>query len=237
MNRNAPVRQSPRPLDIIVVDDEPALRDILAAGLAHFGHRVRGANDGAELDALLSAAPADTVILDVGLPGENGYEIAARLRQSWRGGIVMATAWGDIDRRVHGLNVGADAYLVKPLDLRELAAVLESLARRLLPPAQSPWRLDTSRSVLHTPAGVAIPLTAHEYLFLAPLVRNLGENIARSILFQRLAYPDSRHGDLRLEALVSRLRAKVRRLAPLEPLPVQGRTNLGYAFLAAPAGD
>ncbi len=238
-SRFVPVLNTPRirPLDIIVVDDDPTLRAILSSGLAHFGHRVRTANDGAEMDALLSAAPAEAIILDVGLPGENGFEIAARLRRHWQGGIIMATGLGDVEQRVLGRDSGADIYLVKPVDLRELASAVDSLARRLSVPASPAWRLDASLSMLRTPAGIPIPLTGHECLLLRPLFDRAGENVPRAILFQALDYPDGRHGDRRLEALVSRLRAKLRERAPGEPLPLRGRTNLGYAFLTGPAGD
>lgn len=226
-----------RSLEIIVVDDDPALRTILSTGLTHFGHRVRAAADGSEMDTLLAAAPAHAIILDVGLPGESGYEIAARLRSHWQGGIIMATAWGEVEQRVRGRESGADIYLVKPVDLRELASAVDSVARRLPVPASCVWRLNVALSILYTPTGDAIALTAHECLLLGPLLEQPGENIARAILFQVLDYPDSRHGDLRLETLVSRLRAKVRKTAPHTPLPLRGRTNLGYAFLATPSGD
>jgi DNA-binding response OmpR family regulator len=229
-----PAHRTPRarPLNIIVVDDDPALRTILSAGLAHFGHGVRTAADGTQLDALMDAAPADVIVLDVGLPGENGYEIAARLRRHWQGGIIMATGLGDVAQRVLGLDSGADIYLVKPVDLRELAAAVDSLARRLPASDLPDWRLDAAHSMLYSPRGTALPLTAHECLLLRALFKHPGANVARPILFRALGYPDGHHGDLRLEALASRLRAKVRKLAPGEPLPLRGRSNLGYAFLS-----
>lgn len=224
-----------RRLDIVVVDDEAPQRDILVAGLAHFGHRVRGAADGAELDARLDERPADVVVLDVGLPGEDGYALAARLRQRWSGGIVMATGRGRVDERIRGLDAGADAYLVKPIDLRELAATLDSLARRLPGPPAACWHFERGTSTLLTPAGIAISLTARESILLQQLVAHPGEDVGRDRLFRTLSYPDNRHGDLRLEALVSRLRAKVRAAAPHTPLPLFARQNRGYAFLAGEA--
>lgn len=120
-------------LRIVVVEDNKALRQAVVTGLNALGHDARGARDGAELDRELMVAPADIVVLDIGLgPNrEDGFAIAARLRRTVRCGIVMVTARGELDARVRGLEEGADAYMVKPIDFAELSAVMRSVMRRL----------------------------------------------------------------------------------------------------------
>ncbi|MBF0181542.1 MAG: response regulator [Magnetococcales bacterium] len=120
-------------LRVIVVEDHAALRQSIVTALNALGHQARGAEDGAALDRELVLAPADIVVLDIGLGRfrENGFSIAARLRNHVRCGIVMVTARGELDARIRGLEEGADAYLVKPIDFNELSAVMRSVARRM----------------------------------------------------------------------------------------------------------
>ncbi len=223
-------------LRIVVVEDDSLQCDLLQQGLAHFGHEVRSASSGCELDTLLQQAPADIIILDLGLPGEDGIDIAARLRPHWRGGLVMITARGQTEDRILGRDMGADLYFVKPIDLRELASALQNLAVRLPPAGPTSWRLDESASQLITPQGISISLTAQECILLRLLLEKQGENVPRQVFFTSFAYPDTPSADSRLEGLVSRLRTKVRRADPRSPLPIQSRYNMGYIFLTN-AGD
>lgn len=188
--------------------------------------------DGQALDDALAKAPADVVILDIGLPGEDGVAIARRLRSTCRCGIVMVTCCGQVDDRVHSFESGADLYFVKPVDLRELDAGLRSLAYRLSGQLQSVWRLNAIRSKLFTPDGVEIPLGAQELIFLRRLSESPGENVLRSDIFAALGQPNDHYADRRLETLICRLRARVRAATPDWELPVRSRHNLGYAFLA-----
>ena len=124
------------PARIVVVDDEPDLRLLLEDYLGAQGLAVRAAGSGAELDLLLRAEPADLVILDVNMPHEDGFTIAARLRAAGNGaGIVMLTAAGAVESRVAGLGAGADDYLPKPFEPRELLARIRAVLRRLEAPA------------------------------------------------------------------------------------------------------
>jgi DNA-binding response OmpR family regulator len=221
-----------QPLNIIVVEDDPELRDILVSGLRLFGHFVRGASGGKSLDAELSSSPADIVILDLGLPDEDGIDIATRLRMAYNCGIVMITARGKLDERVNGLEAGADLYFVKPVDIRELEAALRSLARRISHKTPLAWRFDARSSKLTTPVGIEILLTAHECILLRNLLERQGENVPRSEIFKSFGQSDDIYADKRLETMISRLRAKVRVADPESELPVRARHNLGYAFLA-----
>ncbi len=118
---------------VIVVEDNPALRQAMITGLSALGHTVRGATDGEALDHELRADSVDIVVLDIGLGDgcEDGFAIAARLRRSVRCAIIMVTARNELDARIRGLESGADAYMVKPFDFCELSAVMSSVMRRL----------------------------------------------------------------------------------------------------------
>lgn len=116
---------------IIVVDDEAALREPLAEYLALEGFDALPAEGGAELDRLWADRPADLVVLDVNMPGENGFSIAQRLRAAGPVGIIMLTSKRDLVDRVVGLEVGADDYVAKPCDPRELLARVRAVLRRL----------------------------------------------------------------------------------------------------------
>lgn len=223
----------PSDLAIVVVEDEPRLREPMVMALSHLGHRVRGVADGAALDAALRESPADVVVLDLGLPGEDGLAVARRLRRAWSGGIVMVTARSQVEERISGLDSGADLYFVKPVDFRELDAALRSLARRL-PPVAAAWSFNSRTAVLSTPAGVAVAATAREAILLELLFASMGDTVARETISSALGYPGNRYADLRLERMISRLRAKVKTVDPANPLPIRARHNLGYAFLAEP---
>ncbi|MBT0666091.1 response regulator transcription factor [Geobacter pelophilus] len=228
MPKASPLRQ----LNIIVVEDDPELKDILVSGLRFFGHAVRGAASGRELDAELAIASPDIVILDLGLPDEDGIKISTRLRSACNCGIVIITARGKLDERVKGLDSGADLYYVKPVDIRELDAALRSLARRIFRADRALWRFEPLISKLTTPRGIEVLLTAHECILMRQLLATPGENVPRREIFEALRQPDDLYADKRLETMISRLRAKLRTVDPESALPVRARHNLGYAFLA-----
>jgi two-component system OmpR family response regulator len=231
MNRTADSTFVPS-LRVIVVEDNHELRDILVTGLRHFGHRSLGVGDGRALDKTLAESPADIIILDLGLPGEDGIAIARRLRENCSCGIVMVTARGRVDERVLGRETGADLYFVKPVDIRELNAASINLAKRLSKRAQPVWRFTARTSTLQTPQGVVIPLTAQECILMQILFETPGVNVSRKEIFRVLNQTDDIYADKRLEALVSRLRGKVKSADVTCELPVRARHNLGYAFLA-----
>jgi DNA-binding response OmpR family regulator len=208
------------------------MREYLVEGIRHFGLRVQGVTDGLALEAALERGEGDIVILDVGLPGEDGYTIAERLRRKRpHTGIIMLTARDRLEDRIKGLDSGADLYFAKPVDLRELASAIGSLDRRLGVTAPSPWRLEPAHSALHTPGGVVVALTDLELRFLSPLLARPGDVVDREDLCQALDQRPDLYAMRRMETLLSRLRAKVLRAAPEDPLPVKARHGRGYAFL------
>lgn len=231
-------RNPVRGLRVVACEDHPLMRKHILSGLAHFGIEAVGVGDGLELEAHLKSQPVDIVILDIGLPGEDGYSIATRLRQERPHlGIVMLTARDETSDRVLGLDCGADLYFAKPADLRELASALGSLHRRLSlhRPVEPPtgWRLDPLRARLITPSGGEIPLTDNEQRFLTPLLRQPGMVVDRDILFQALDQIPDVYAMRRMETMLSRLRTKVLKMSPKEPLPVRARHGRGYAFLSS----
>ena len=200
-------------------------------GLGYLGFEMRGAGDGAELDALLAERPPQIVLLDLGLPKEDGLEIAARLRGNPMLGIIILTARSMVDERILGLESGADHYFVKPVEIAELAAAITNLGRRLARPA-TPWNFSVQSSSLQTPSGVVIPLTAQECILLELLFAHLGTNVSRQQIFKALGQPDDISSNARVEVLISRLRAKVQKADTAVTLPLRARHNLGYVFLA-----
>jgi DNA-binding response OmpR family regulator len=122
---------------ILVVDDDPTTRSILDALLRAQGYRVTSCADGEEMWAALAAGPADLVILDVEMPGEDGYTLVHRLREHSALGIILLTSHTALEHKLHGLELGADEFLSKPADRRELLARIKSLLRRA-PPTRKP---------------------------------------------------------------------------------------------------
>ncbi|MEI7614472.1 MAG: response regulator transcription factor [Betaproteobacteria bacterium] len=120
-------------IPIIICEDDEELRSILVVGLRYFGIDACGVGDGVALDTALAADRATVVVLDIGLPGEDGLAITRRLSASRPSvvGIILLTARGAVDDRIEGIRSGADAYFVKPVDLRELASAVQNLHRQL----------------------------------------------------------------------------------------------------------
>lgn len=228
-NRNGP------PLRIIIVEDQEELRTVLETVLSRLGHDVRGAGDGAALDLALADYPADVVVLDLNLPGEDGVAIALRLRQTNKCGIIMATSRGLANERINGFENGADLYLVKPVNPMELHAALLNLGRRLrLAPdnEHATWTFDPQLSAIRTPLGISVNLTAQENIVMQLLLAIPGKTVQRSKIFSALGHFDDEYGSKRLETLLSRLRSKIRRHDPNTELPIRARHGMGYAFLA-----
>lgn len=234
---------------IVVVEDEPALRGDLVEHLQVCGHDVRGADSGAQLDGLLAQEPADLLVLDVNLPGEDGFKIAKRLRERSEVGIIMLTARSMIVDRVVGLEVGADVYLVKPVDLRELEAQVKTLLRRLktqaapapeaaedpAPAAQmldDGWAYDQLSWTLVSPTGGRMRLTATERVFIQLLVARPGEPVSRTEIFRALGKREWEPGDRSIDSLVRRLRQRGEEELGCS-VPIQSVHGVGYAFASA----
>ncbi len=221
-------------LAVAIVEDNAGLLEDLLHSLERHGFDATGFGDGSALDAALAAgAQWQVLVLDLGLPGENGLSIARRLRDSHPGlGIVMLTARSTVDDRITGLNVGADIYLTKPVDLHEVAAAVAAVARRVgrttaAVGASSAWQLDAARMQLRPPEGEAIDLTISEVQILQAIARSPDQIADRDTLARALGKNPLSYEEHTLEVMVSRLRQKLGGHAPLRA--VRGR---GYAFTA-----
>ncbi len=233
-----------------MVEDEADLRDDLVEYLDRCGFEVRGASRGAELDRLLESGPADVIVLDINLPDEDGFSVARRIRTSSHAAIIMLTARSSLIDRVIGLELGADVYLVKPVDFREVEAQVKALMRRMQkgiapltapepPPAaasaaaadaRKAWVFDDIEWRIQPPTGAAVPLTATEYKFLSLLVTAPGEPVTRQDISVALTGRDWDPYSRSIDSLVRRLRIKVEERSGCA-LPVQAVHGVGYAFV------
>ena len=222
------------PIRVAVCEDDDDYRDILLYGLRKLGLQAFGVSSSEALDHLLAEREVDLVVLDIGLPGEDGFSAAARLRQERpQLGIAMLTARIMVEDRIRGLNQGADLYFLKPVDLGELAAALASLHRRLAARTTKPtrpWHLAKGRAVLETPDGVAVALTEPELHLLGRLLTTPGTTVERADLLLALGWPQDDKADHRLATVISRLRSKVSRATPAYILPLRARHGTGYVF-------
>ncbi|PWC33348.1 response regulator transcription factor [Azospirillum sp. TSO35-2] len=234
---------------IIVVEDETDLRDDLVEYLDRCAFDVRGASRGSELDRLLEDGPADVIVLDINLPDEDGFSVARRIRASSSAAIIMLTARSGLIDRVIGLELGADVYLVKPVDFREVEAQIKALLRRMQKAAATPapaetasgaapggaesrksWVFDDIEWRIQPPTGSAVPLTATEYKFLSLLVTAPGEPVSRQDISVALTGRDWDPYSRSIDSLVRRLRIKVEERSGCA-LPVQAVHGVGYAFV------
>lgn len=233
---------------IVVVEDEASLRRDMIEYLRGCGFDAVGAKNGRELDEQIAARPVSLVVLDVNLPGEDGFKIATRLRENPAIGIIMVTARGSTVDRVVGLELGADAYLVKPVEMRELEAQAKALLRRLEasgsgnvaaapptsalpPPDEAHWVLDATAWALTSPAGVRVSLTSMEMKLVSLLAGQARQPATRDqismALYNRRWNPDDRS----IDTVVGRLRHKVEN-AIGETAPVKSVHGVGYVFSA-----
>jgi DNA-binding response OmpR family regulator len=223
--------------ELIVVDDDPGVRDLLAEVLEGAGHQVRSAADGAGLRRLVEAAPAALVVLDVGLPGESGLELARYLRERFDPGIVMLTGATEVIDRVVGLEIGADDYVTKPFSVVELLARVEAVLRRRAPRADGslpdgcvrfgPYVFDRKRFVLMTNDGKELPLSAMEVDLVAAFALHPGRAFTREDLLRLAPARDGDSFDRSIDNRVTRLRRKLE-ADPEKPELIKTLRGAGY---------
>ena len=224
---------------IVVVEDDTHLREETVLLLSMAGLTAFGAPDGAALDRLMALQAIDLVVLDLGLPGETGLDIAARLRKSHSHvGIVMLTGRGLVNDRVAGMEGGADAYLVKPADPRELIATVQAVRRRVHQATDeangptAPWQIvGGGWSIKHQSATMDLTVL-QKRLFECFLAVPIGQPVSREALMRALGYDAFEDDFHRLETLVNRLKQKTREKLGFD-LPLQALPKLGYVFNAA----
>jgi len=236
---------------VLVIEDDDDLRDTVLRYLRGVGMLAHGLESAEMLDAELERQDFDAVVCDVNLPGEDGFSVLARLRSRSAMRIVMLTARGMLNDRLHGLGLGADYYLVKPVNLRELEMVLNNLLQRSQETqvqgardpqsttateagdiaAHAPWRYHYTTWLLLSPAGERVQLSSAEARLLQCLIEQPREVVDRATLLAAMGRPGLEAYERNLDVTVSRLRRKAEQACG-EKLPIVAVRGEGYSFQA-----
>jgi len=231
---------------LLIIDDDPEICLMLQNYLAEHGYQIRTASDGQLARALLAQQVPHVVLLDVGLPGEDGLSLARHLRENYDLGIIMVSGAGDTVDRIVGLEVGADDYLAKPFDLRELRARLKSVLRRYQrstesastadPPAATTRRvrfglctLDLDTCLLTDTDGAEVPITRAEFDLLRVFSERPNRPLSREQLFDLAQNRDWDPLDRSIDIRIARLRKKIEP-DPEHPSVLRTVRGLGYMF-------
>ena len=228
---------------ILVVDDDPRICRAVTRFLAREGYAVLEANDGSEMRQRLAAEPVDLVILDLMLPGEDGLTLARELRSRSETAIIMLTAKTDTVDKVVGLELGADDYMTKPFDQRELLARVRTVLRRARQPSNAVanartstarfdgWKLDLVAHELLSPTGEPVHLTSNQFQLLASLVTRPNRVLTRGEILDSITGRDWTPMDRSIDVLVGKLRRKIEG-DPRTPTLIKTIRGVGYKFTA-----
>jgi two-component system OmpR family response regulator len=229
---------------VTIVEDDPDVRALLAHSLGMNGYKVTALETGAEIENVLIADPADLVILDVGLPGMDGLTITQKIRRHSDVAIIIVSGRGDLTDRVVGLEIGADDYITKPFEPREILARVRSVLRRgraHAAPQQADsghvvfkfddWSLDVTAQALTGAGGQPVALTSGEFRLLETLVTRAGRVLSRDQLMDACYGNDSPAFDRSIDVCVARLRKKLLD-NPRNPATIRTVRNGGYIFAA-----
>lgn len=236
-------------IHLAVLDDEPDITQLLANYLAGHGFRVSQLHSGKALIELMARDAPALVLLDLGLPGEDGFAIARQLREHWSCGLVIVTGRGDAVDKVVGLEVGADDYVTKPFDLRELVARIKAVLRRLASPAPAApqaatavaagpatrlrfdrWELDTAARRLIDSRNNEVALTSGEFELLSTLANHPGRVLSRDFLLEHTRGREGGPFDRTIDVQVGRLRRKIE-LDPENPQIIKSVRGAGYILV------
>ncbi|MGH8677441.1 MAG: response regulator [Burkholderiales bacterium] len=233
---------------VLVVDDDREIRDLLGRFLSKHGYRVTGAQDGREMRRALADWSIDLVILDLMLPGEDGLSLCRDLRTKSQIPVIMLTMMGEETDRIVGLEMGADDYLPKPFNPRELLARVKAVLRRaqyapavLLTVGKkllgfSGWRLDLGLRRLKSPQGLIVDLSAAEFDLLVAFVEHPQKVLNRDQLLDLTRGRTEAPFDRSVDMQVSRLRHKIE-ANPKEPELIKTVRGGGYVFTAIVTRD
>ncbi|MCH8180924.1 MAG: response regulator transcription factor [Proteobacteria bacterium] len=217
--------------EVILLEDEPVLREELSEYLRTQGHGVTTAASLAEFMRLFEPQRHQIAVLDLGLPDGDGLDLVLRMRRGGLGlGIVILTARDGGDSKVRGLLEGADHFISKTADLRELAASITAIERRVSTREAPRWLLQSSPRQLVAPGKVPVPLSAQDFLVLKALALG-GECVTRQAIVEALGGDYFEYDQRRLDTQMRRLRRKVKELTG-EDLPVSTLRAVGYSFHA-----
>ena len=228
---------------VLVVDDDPAICQMLSEYLGEHGYEVAIAASGAAMRAEIERARPAVVLLDVGLPGEDGLTLARFLRERYELGIIMVTGADEVIDRVAGLEVGADDYIAKPFDPRELRARLKSVLRRLQgkPAAEQPKAgrervtigaciLDLRSRELRDAKGRDVPITAMEFALLKTFLDHPNQVLSRDQLLNLTRNREWEPFDRSIDIRIARLRRKIEE-DPERPRCIKTVRGAGYMYV------
>lgn len=202
---------------IVVVEDDEVTRAKLSGYLEAVGHRVSEAEDGKSMRDVLARDAADLILLDINLPGEDGLDLTRQIRSRSDVGIILVSGRTDDIDRIIGLEIGADDYVTKPFNSRELLARVKAVLRRRATGGGPPvpvkrfagWSFDTATRRLDSPHGERVPLTRAEYELLSAFVARPGIVLTRDRLLSQITHRSSDPSDRTVDVLVRRLRQKM----------------------------
>jgi DNA-binding response OmpR family regulator len=232
-------------IHIAVVDDEADITQLLAHYLTGHGFRVTRLATGRALVELLARDAPALVLLDLGLPGEDGFAVARQVREHGNCGLVILTGRGDAVDKIVGLELGADDYVTKPFDLRELLARINAVLRRLAPRDPYPlsagnsksvrtlcfegWQLDLGARQLTGPDGREVVLTSGEFDLLSTFAQHRGRVLSRDFLLEETRGREPGPFDRTIDVQVGRLRRKLEP-DPEKPRILKSVRGVGYLF-------
>ena len=236
------------PPHILVVEDDPFVRDVLEIYLRGEGYEVTLATDGKDMRRVLADTPIHLAIMDLRLPGEDGFALTRYLREQYKTlGIIILSSRHEIMDRVVGLECGADDYLTKPFEERELLARIRSVLRRTgaLAATKQParlevphgklnyqgWTLDQDAGLFRSKSGAEAMLTGNECRLLSHLIRNAGHVQTREDLMAKVLSREWDPMDRSIDVLITRLRHKIE-VDPKRPVMI--RTVRGSGYILAP---
>lgn len=227
---------------ILVVDDEPEIAELLRRYLSAQGFAVSTAPNGSEMRRILAEGDIDLLLLDLGLPGEDGLALMRSLRQSSAVPVIVVSGRGEPVDRILGLEIGADDYVTKPFDVRELAARVRSVLRRTTERRAGSgtgadtirfagWTLQLDARRLESPEGKTVELTTGEFELLAALAKAPGRVLSRDELLAATRNREAGPFDRTIDVQIGRLRRKIE-ADPQHPELIKSVRGAGYLFTA-----
>jgi two-component system OmpR family response regulator len=232
---------SERSEHLLVVDDDREIRDLVSRFLTRHGYRVTAARDGREMKRALADWSVDLIVLDLMLPGTDGLTLCRELRASSKIPVIMLTAMGEEMDRIVGLEMGADDYLPKPFNPRELLARIKAVLRRTEQPSRmsegerislirfEDWEFDTATRVLKGADGAVVDLTAGEFELLQTFALHPQRVLSRDQILDMTRGRSAAPFDRSVDVQVGRLRRKIE-ADPANPLLIKTVRGGGYVF-------
>lgn len=228
---------------IVVVEDDDTISMVLRRWFVSDGFQVTQLSDGARIKELLATQPVDLVVMDISLPDTDGFRLITEIRRKYDMAIIIVSGRSDLMDRIAGLEMGADDYITKPFEPREVLARARSVLRRshnVRAPVQAlpsgltvyafdGWVVDQSARSLYSPGGAPISLTSGEYQLLEAFVTHANRVLSRDQLIELTSSNDSPAFDRSIDTRIGRLRRKLNE-HPREPRYIKTVRNGGYMF-------